>query len=269
MAIAEYFRIPFADSSCFQLPTGTEKELEYIFLADIFPTAWYAVDSSGFQPGNSVAVFGAGPVGLLCAYSALLRGASKVYSIDYVYARLEKAASIGAIPVNFTECDPVEHILAHEPRGVRRSCDCVGFESLNNKLEREPGAVVRNCINVTEAGGGIGLIGVYPPSSGGPTPGTPLSNGKEGEFSVNIGSLWTKGISMVAGVVEMRELQPILRDLIESGRAKPSFVIDVILSNLDEAPNAYRRFEKRQIQKPVIRLSRNHHQHHRHDGSPA
>lgn len=145
MDIAEYIRIPFADSSCFKLPSGTKNELEYIFLTDIFPTGWYAVDSSEFLPGDSVAVFGAGPVGLLCAYSAILRGASKVYSVDYVQSRLEKAASIGAIPINFTESDPVEHILEHEPRGVRRSCDCVGFESLNNKLELEPGAVVRNC----------------------------------------------------------------------------------------------------------------------------
>lgn len=69
---------------------------------------------------------------------------------------------------------------------------------------------------------------------------------------------------MKGGVARMRELQPILRDLIESGKAKPSFVIDVILPSLDEVPDVYRRFEKRQIQKPIIRLSRDHHHHHHH-----
>lgn len=216
-------------------------------VSDVFTTAWYAVNASGFEPGDTVAVFGAGPVGLLCAYSAILRGASKVYSVDYVTSRLEKAASIGAIPISFTDGDPVEQILAHEPRGVRRSCDCVGFETLNKKLEPEKGVVVRNCINVTEPTGGIGLIGEHPAPSGGPSPGAPLSTGKEGEFTVSIGALWTKALSINGGIVEMKKIQPILRDLIESGKAKPSFIIDVTLHSLDEVLDTYRKFEKREI----------------------
>lgn len=224
-------------------------------ITDIFATAWYAVDCSGFQPGDSIAVFGAGPVGLLCAYSATLRGASKVYSIDYAQSRLDKAASIGAIPINFTHGDPVAQITAREPAGVRRSCDCVGFESLNDKLKRQPGIVLDNCIRVTEATGGIGLIGEFPPPANGPTAGAPLSTGKEGLFPVSIGLLWTKALSLNGGVAEVHRLQPLLRDLIESGKARPSFIIDEILYSLDVVPHAYKRFERRQIGKPVIQLS--------------
>lgn len=88
---------------------------------------------SGFEAGDSVAVFGAGPVGLLAAYSAILRGASRVYSVDSVPMRLEKAASIGAVPIslNSSTATPVEQILQHEPNGVTRSVDCVGYEAVD------------------------------------------------------------------------------------------------------------------------------------------
>ncbi|KZL80618.1 alcohol dehydrogenase -like domain-containing protein, partial [Colletotrichum incanum] len=82
-------------------------EHDYLTVSDIFATGWAGIDYSGFQPGDSVAVFGAGPVGLLSAYSAILRGASKVYVVDHVEERLELAASIGAIPINFAKSDPV------------------------------------------------------------------------------------------------------------------------------------------------------------------
>ncbi|EON61157.1 hypothetical protein W97_00369 [Coniosporium apollinis CBS 100218] len=252
-AQAQYIRIPFADSTCLKLPPGTEHELDYITLCDIFPTAWHALDCSGFQPGDSVAVFGAGPVGLLCAYSAVLRGASKVYIVDYIEARLKKARSIGAIPINFTEGDPVSQILAYEPRGVRRSCDCVGFECLNAELEPQEDVILNHCVNVTEPTGGIGVIGVYLPSTG-PTRGAPLSTGKEGKFTVPVGLIWAKSLSINGGPAEVRRLQPQLQDLIESGKAKPGFVIDEVFHSLDEVPDAYRKFAARQITKPVIRL---------------
>ncbi|PYI01807.1 alcohol dehydrogenase GroES domain-containing protein [Aspergillus sclerotiicarbonarius CBS 121057] len=235
-AQAEYIRIPFADSSCFKLPQSTEHDLDFILLADIFPTAWFALDCANFQPGDTVAVFGAGPVGLLCAYSALLRGATKVYSVDYVSARLEKAASIGAIPIDFTKKDPVKQIMTHEPRG----------------LEPQENIVLNNCIRVTEATGGIGVIGIYAPV--GPSPGMPLASPHQGVFSVLVGQLWMKGLSLKSGTAEIHRLQPPLRDLIESGKAKPSFVIDEILHSVDEVPRAYQMFEKKEIIKPVIQL---------------
>lgn len=253
-AQAEYIRVPFADSSCLKLPSTTEHDLDYIILSDIFPTAWDAIDNTGFEAGDTVTIFGAGPVGLLSAYSAILRGASRVYVVDYVASRLEKAASIGAIPINFTKVDPVEKVLEREPRGVRRSVDCVGFECVNSKLEPEENLVLNNCIKVTEATGGIGLCGVYPPSPG-RTAGTPLATDKQGEFPVLIGLFWFKGLSIRGGVAEIQRLQPMLQRLIESGKAKPSFVIDEILHSFEEVPPAYERFSSHKIGKPVIQLS--------------
>ena len=190
-----------------------------------------------------MAVFGAGPVGLLCAYSALLRGATKVYSVDYVPARLKKAASIGAVPIDFTKRDPVTQTMTHESRGVRCSCDCVGLDCLNDQLELQENVVFNNCIRVAKAAKGIGLIGIYVPL--GPSPGMPLASPHQGMLSVQVGQLWTKGLSLKSGTAEIHRLQPPLRDLIESGKAKPSFVVDEILHSVDEVPHAYQRFEKR------------------------
>jgi len=85
------------------IPHYPFREYDYLFSSDIWATAWACLDWSGFQAGESVAVFGAGPVGLLCAYSAILRGASKVYLVDHNQSRLDKGATIGAIPINFTQ----------------------------------------------------------------------------------------------------------------------------------------------------------------------
>ena len=103
---AEYLRVPYADFNALKLPNGTEHEQDFALLADIFPTGWGAVSISGFKPGESIVVFGAGPVGLMAAYSAKLCGASKIYCVDRVKERLDKASSIGATPINFENQDP-------------------------------------------------------------------------------------------------------------------------------------------------------------------
>ena len=99
----------------------------------------------------------------MCAYSALLRGASKVYSIDHVESRLEKAREIGAIPINFSKRSPVDQIMQLEPLGVDRACDCVGFECVDASGKNVVNEVLTNAINVVGTGGGIGVIGVYIP----------------------------------------------------------------------------------------------------------
>jgi threonine dehydrogenase-like Zn-dependent dehydrogenase len=104
---------------------------------------------------------------LLCAYSAFLRGASKVYSVDRVPQRLAKAKSIGAIPIDFSKSDPIAQILKLEPQGVNRSCDCVGFECVNAEGENVGNLVYSQAITVTRVGGGIGLIGGYLPDDPG------------------------------------------------------------------------------------------------------
>src|SRR5690625_6432018 len=95
---AEYLRVPFADYNCGPLPAGTEPESDFALLADIFPTGYHGVELSGMQPGDTIAVYGAGPVGQMAAYSALL-GASRVFVVDHVSHRLDIARDIGAEPI--------------------------------------------------------------------------------------------------------------------------------------------------------------------------
>lgn len=107
---AEYLRVPYADFNCLKLPEGDAHETDFILLADIFPTGYHGCELADVRPGESVAVYGAGPVGLMAAYSALLRGAKKVFVVDRVPERLQKAEEIGAVPVDFSAGDPVEQI---------------------------------------------------------------------------------------------------------------------------------------------------------------
>ncbi|KAJ4322076.1 hypothetical protein N0V84_005014 [Fusarium piperis] len=163
---AEYARVRFADQSLIPIPlthetTNSTIEQDYLTLSDVFATGWASLDFAGFQPGDSVAVFGSGPVGLLAAYSALLRGASKVFVVDHIQSRLDRAASIGAIPINFRDEDPVAQILAFEPDGVMRSVECVGMEALNPHLGIEGDITVKQMVAVTHYGGGIGYVGVF------------------------------------------------------------------------------------------------------------
>ncbi len=112
---AQYLRVPYADFNCLPLPHGTEHEADFILLADIFPTGWHGVTLSGFKPGESIAVFGAGPVGLMAAYSAVLRGASKVFVVDSVKERLAAAEKIGCVAIDFSKVDSVEEIIKSGP----------------------------------------------------------------------------------------------------------------------------------------------------------
>lgn len=159
-------------------------------MADIFPTGWHGVSLSGFQPGETVAVFGGGPVGLMAAYSAVLRGASRVFIVDRVKERLDAAAKIGAEPVNFEEHEPVARII--ELNGgemVDRSVDAVGYQAVNKGGSTEvPNIVLENMIKVTRACGGLGIPGLYVPTD----PGAPDKASGEGKISLSFGKLFEK-----------------------------------------------------------------------------
>lgn len=152
--------MPIADQILFLVPSGTDHELDYLLCSDIFATAWSSITSTGFQPGDTIAVYGAGPVGLLAAYSALLRGAMRVYSIDHVEARLNRAESIGAIPIDLRKGDPSTQSLEHEPKGVKRTSDCVGMECVNPRGEKEEGYILNDAVKVTATGSGIRMTGM-------------------------------------------------------------------------------------------------------------
>ncbi|THU86842.1 GroES-like protein [Dendrothele bispora CBS 962.96] len=239
---AEYVRVPFADFNALKLPAGTEHEEDFALLADIFPTGWHGVQLSGFRPGESVAVFGAGPVGLMAAYSAVLRGASEVYVVDRVSERLQKAKEIGCIPIDFGKGDAVEQILKlREGKEVDRGVDAVGYQATTGDGKTEqPNAVLEALIRVVRPTGGLGIPGLYVPSD----PGAPDSAAAKGYISFPFGKLFEKGLSLGTGQCNVKAYNRYLRDLIISGRAKPSFVVSHNVP-LDKAVEAYDKFDKR------------------------
>lgn len=163
---AQYLRVPYADFNALVLPPGTEHEADFALLADIFPTGWHGLQLSGFQPGDSVAVFGAGPVGLMAAYSAVLRGASKVFVVDQVKERLDAARKIGCEAVDFTKSNPVEQIIKlNGGEMVDRAVDAVGYQAVDKSGNKEqPNIVLDQLIQVTRPTGGLGIPGLYVPS---------------------------------------------------------------------------------------------------------
>lgn len=151
---AQYLRVPFADFNALTLPRGTEHEADFALLADIFPTGWHGLQLSGFQPGDTVAVFGGGPVGLMSAYSGMIRGASRVYVVDQVKERLDVAKKIGCIPIDFSKGDPVEQIVKDNGGMVDRAVDAVGYQAAGKGGKEEPSIVLEQCIFVTRPTGG-------------------------------------------------------------------------------------------------------------------
>ncbi|KAI9367552.1 GroES-like protein [Aspergillus egyptiacus] len=238
----EYARIPFADNSLIPVPindtTNTTTLLDYLFVSDIFATGWSGVTWSGFEPGDTVAVFGAGPVGLLAAYSALLRGASRVYSVDRVPSRLDIARSIGAIPINFEDSDPVAQIRALEPDagGVRRGVEAVGYEAVNASGVVDPGITLRQLVDVTTPRGGIGVVGLF-------------SGGRGGV--VDYGVAFDKAVSVDGGIVLPLQVAGELVPLIAEGKAHPGFVVSSVIG-IEEAPEYYGRFNRTEESKVVI-----------------
>ncbi len=237
---AELLRVPFADFNCLALPAGGEHETDFALLADIFPTGWHGVTLSGFEPGDAVAVFGAGPVGLMAAYSALLRGASEVYSVDRVPERLSKAKAIGAMPIDFSEGDPVEQIMDRRSgRGVDRAVDAVGYQAMQGDHE-VPNRVLEDLVRVTRSTGGLGIPGLYVPSD----PGGPDPHAREGYLMLPFGRLFEKGLSLGTGQCNVKHYNRGLRDLIIEGKARPSFVVSHEIG-IEQAPEAYEKFDQR------------------------
>jgi glutathione-independent formaldehyde dehydrogenase len=239
---AERLRVPFADFNCLKLPPGSERETDFILLADIFPTGYHGCELAQVSPGESVAVYGGGPVGLMAAYSALLRGASKVFVVDRIRERLQKAEQIGAIPINFAERGPVEQIKDQTAgEGADKGVDAVGYQAQAGAEQREEPAVVLNSlIDTVRATGRLGVPGLYVPSD----PGAPDDHAKRGMLLVSVGRLFEKGLRMGTGQCDVKRYNRQLRDLIIEGRATPSFVVSHELP-LDEAPTAYEKFDKR------------------------
>ncbi|MGY2067616.1 glutathione-independent formaldehyde dehydrogenase [Blastococcus sp. SYSU DS0619] len=238
---AEYLRVPWADVNLLRLPEGTEHENDFTMLSDIFPTGWHGVELSGFQVGDRVAVFGGGPVGLMAAHSAMVRGASQVFVVDKEPDRLALAGKFGATPVDFSAADPVEQLLdATGGRGVDRGVEAVGYQAHDATGEEHPELVLDNLAQVVRSTGGIGVVGVYMPQD----PGAAGDLAKEGRIPWQFGTFFTKGQSMGTGQAPVKRYNRQLRDLIVSGRANPGLITSHELG-LDQAAEGYQHFDDR------------------------
>lgn len=237
---AEYLRVPYADYNLLELPPGDEHESDFTMLSDIFPTGYHGCALADVGPGHTVAVFGAGPVGLLAAYSAFLRGASRVYVVDKEADRLRLARSIGAEPIDFGAGDPVDQIIDLNGGEVDRGVEAVGYQAHDPTGEEHPELVLDNLVKTVRSTGAIGVVGVYVPQD----PGAASGLARDGRVAFDYGTMFQKGIRMGTGQCPVKRYNRLLRDLIVAGRADPSFIISHDLP-LSEAVDAYDKFDKR------------------------
>lgn len=239
---AEYLRVPYADFNLLHLPSGRDFEMDFALLSDIFPTGWHAAVLGGVSAGDDVAVFGAGPVGLLAAYSSLLMGASRVFVADKEQDRLALAKSIGAMPVDISAADPVESITeATRGRGVDSGIEAVGYQAHDPTGQEHPELVLDNLVQVVRPTGGVGVVGVYVPED----PKAASEGAKHGRIGFDFGTAFSKGLRLGMGQCPVGRYNRQLRDLIVAERAKPSFIISHEM-RLEDAAAGYERFDRRE-----------------------
>ncbi len=258
-AQAEFLRVPFADANCLKLPgePGDRWEDDFVLLADAWTTGYHAAAVCDVGPGDSVAIFGAGSVGLLAAYSAKLRGAARVYVVDAVKERLEKAGELGCVPIDFLHGDPVEQIKAEQGKwraggafrnekpllGVTCAIDAIGFQarSKSDFSKEEPHWVTEAIAEIINPAGRIGIVGLWPPKD----PSGPEASLREGKLLVPWDKLFGKNVRITMGRDDDERWNGKLRDMIITGAAKPSLVVSHRLP-LGEAPDAFAKFDARE-----------------------
>ncbi|KTG11126.1 aldehyde dehydrogenase [Haloprofundus marisrubri] len=249
---AEKLRVPYADFNALKLPEGDEHEDAFALLADIFPTGWHGTRLADLRPGESIAIYGAGPVGLMAAYSAKIQGASEIYVVDRVDSRLELAEQhCDAMPINFEEADPVEQIKDAHGSGVDKGVDAVGYQAIDPETDpgddaydparENPAVVLNQLIHTVRPTGKLGIPGLYVPSD----PGAPDEMAAQGRLGIDFGKLFEKGQKLGTGQCNVKNYNRQLRDMIIEGRADPTFVVSHRVG-LDEAPEMYERFDNRE-----------------------
>jgi threonine dehydrogenase-like Zn-dependent dehydrogenase len=249
---AQYVRVPFADVGPLKLETDLPDE-KVLFLSDIFPTGYMAAENAQIEEGDTVAVWGCGPVGQFAIASAFMLGAARVIAIDRFPERLELARSLGAITVDYTEEDVSVLTALKDLTGSTGpdSCiDAVGLESHSTELqgvydtvkttlmlETDRPSVLRQAIQGVRKGGTLSIPGVY----GGLLDKVPF------------GAAFGKGITMKMGQTHMHRYMKPLLERIEKGQIDPSYIISHRIT-LDEAPKMYEiwRDKKERVTKIVI-----------------
>jgi threonine dehydrogenase-like Zn-dependent dehydrogenase len=241
---AEYVRVPFADVNPFKIPDGLPDE-KVLFLTDIFPTGYMAAENCGIEQGDTVAVWGCGPVGLFAMKSAWMLGAGRVIAIDRFRERLRLAADqCQAETVNYEEVDSVFETLKEMTgaRGPDRCIDAVGMEAHGRsldawydkvkqavRLEMDRAHALRQALHACRKGGTVSIPGVY------------------GGFidKVPFGSAFAKGLTLKMGQTHVQNYVPALLDRIQRGDIDPTFLI-THRKRLDDAPAMYDVFRKKQ-----------------------
>ena len=239
---AELLRVPYADFNCLVLPPDAqEKENDYVLLSDIFPTGYHATELAGMRPGDSVVIYGAGPVGLMAAHSAFIRGASKVIVVDAHKDRLALAEKIGAITIDHTDDTCIEQILSHtDGQGADCGCECVGYQCHDHAGHEVPNMTMNHLVKSVKPTGGLGIVGVFMPQD----PGGADALAKKGQIAFDLGEFFTKGQRMGTGQANVKAYNRYLAKLIHEGRAHPSFIISHELP-LEQAPEGYANFDAR------------------------
>jgi threonine dehydrogenase-like Zn-dependent dehydrogenase len=243
---AEYARVPYADVGPFKVEDDLTDE-QVLFLSDIFPTAYMGAEFCDISPGDVIAVFGAGPVGLLAVASALLLGAEQVIAIDQYQYRLDMATNkAGATDtINFADdADIVEQLKELTGgRGPDAVIECVGLEAAHGhgalhaaervmqatRQETERGHALRDAILSCRPGGIVSMMGVY--------------GGLMDKFP--IGAVMNKGLTIRTGQCHVHRYLKPLYEHIRKGEIDPSFVITHRVG-LDTAPDAYETFKHKQ-----------------------
>lgn len=253
---AEYVMVPYADFNLLKLPerdVAMEKIKDLTLLSDIFPTGFHGAFSSGVGPGSIAYVAGGGPVGLACAHSCQLLGAAVVIVGDLIGERLAQARSFGCETVDLTQDVSLGEQIAEivgEPE-VDQAIDCVGFEARGHGKDsavEQPATVLNSVMEVTRAGGGIGIPGLYVTGD----PGGVDDNAKIGNLGIRIGLGWAKSHHFTMGQCPVMHyhrqlMQAILYDKVSIAKAVNAQVI-----SLDDAPQGYQNFDKGAATKFII-----------------
>jgi threonine dehydrogenase-like Zn-dependent dehydrogenase len=240
---AEYVRVPFADATHIKIPDGLTDE-QVLFLGDIFPTGWQGAVQCDIQPTDTVAIWGAGPVGQMAIRSAILLGAKQVVAIDRVPERLSMAEAGGAITINFEQESVVERLNELTGgKGPEKCIDAVGMEAHATgsvdavydrakqamMLETDRPHVLREMIYVCRPAGTISIPGVY----GGLLDKIPF------------GASMNKGLTWRMGQTHVRRWTDDLLRRIQEGQIDPSFVITHTVG-LEQGPAMYKTFRDKQ-----------------------
>ena len=242
---AEYARVPFADVGPMKVPDSLTDE-QVLFLSDILPTGYFGADIAGIEPGDTVAVWGCGPVGQFAIHSARLFGADRIIAIDRFGYRLEMAKNqAGATDViNYEDEESLLQTLKELTggRGPDRCIDAVGMEAHADsamyaldvakqalKLENDRPIALREAIQACRSGGTVAVIGVY--------------SGFVDHFPM--GTVMNRGLTLRAGQAPVQRYMRPLLERIARGEIDPSFVITHRMS-LEDAAKGYDIFVKKQ-----------------------